>query len=314
MSIESAMNALNTPSNGVIGVPGSTNAPIETKSPEVTQPVTPPAMPPTETKEAADSKLFASIARKEAKLVQTQKAIKVQQEEMAQERAELNRYRALKTKAGEKPDDVLNEFGLDYTKLTERKLNEGNPSPEYVKAELKQEIDQLRQEAKAREEAKQQEGLRQAEENKKLVLQKFSDNVNTFVTENADAYELINLHGTQKLVEAVIEQHYVRTQKESPVRVGKVLTIKEAADIVEKHLEEQVEKSVATKKWQARSKPTEKIPEQKSQNQSKSSPTLTNQLTPSAAPSMQPAKTEAERINRALAKMEEIEKQKTQAR
>ena len=58
--------------------------------------------------------------------------------------------------------------------------------------------------------------------------------VKGFVDGNSDTYEFIKANGAEEVIYDVVEAHY----KES----GKILTIKEAADAVESHLEDEAEK------------------------------------------------------------------------
>lgn len=196
-----------------------------------------------------------------------------------------------------------------YDQLTEVKLSGEKATPDLavqalreealsqVEALKKEQADrwkQLEDERKASQEA---ERARAAKENAD-TLEKFRTDTIDFVKANPEKYELTNLTESQGLVAEVIAQAYARTKR--------LMKHEEAADLVEKSLEEQAEKVFAGKKWQARA---QKPPVTEQTNGS--ARTLTNDAaagTPAAAVP-QKYKSSDERLKAAVAAMEAIQRQ-----
>ena len=76
------------------------------------------------------------------------------------------------------------------------------------------------------------------------VLAVFGQQCEGFVKQNSEKYEYTNLFGQHALVRQVVEEHFAQHKK--------VLSIPEAADIVEGYLEKEAEKLTASKKFKAK--------------------------------------------------------------
>lgn len=258
--------------------------------------------PVEEKKEELVAPKFAALARKERQLVQEREKFKMEQAQReAQWTAKEAEYakREEKLKAFESiknPVEALAYLGYSYEEATRTVLNNNKPTAEM-------EIERLRKELeakdKAREEAereRQAQTLKEQEERAKKTIETWKSEVNSFIDSHSKEYELVSVNQANDVVIATIEEHFRTT--------GKILSNTEACDLVEKYLEDQLQKNVATQKWKAKVQPQ---PKEETQSQSKpaqsaqSQPkTLTNQMS-SVAPSFLPAKTEQDRIQRALA-------------
>jgi len=91
------------------------------------------------------------------------------------------------------------------------------------------------------------------------------EEITGYVNEN-DSYELIRANDAVDLVYQVIEDYHAQT--------GQVLNMKEAADHVESHLEEQAQKLFKLNKFKSRLAPEV---EKKEVQMKKESPTLSNE-------------------------------------
>ena len=131
------------------------------------------------------------------------------------------------------------------------------------------------------------------------------------VKAKGDAYELTILHGYEHLVPARIEAHWNKT--------GEMLSTDEVAAALEKELEQATEKSLASKKWKARTAvpppvepPAPAKPGEKAAPGREAPKTLTNALsgTQTTAPTAGKKLSREERVAQTIAKMEAREKAK----
>lgn len=238
-----------------------------------------------ETQESEEQKSSedAKFASKFAALSRKEKDVRQREMELEQRAAELNRrLEEMEAKLSPKeevkepeipldlrlrkdPIKTLEELGLSYERLTDIVLNEGK-----VPNDLKMDVMRREMEDKYQ---KQLEDLRneylsdkqKAEEEKyQQVIQNYMGQIADFVNTNQEQYELIKANDSVDLVYNVIEEHYNET--------GRILDTKEAADHVEKYLEEEARKIMKLKKFQTTSESQEPVKE-KSQ-----SPTLSNTM------------------------------------
>lgn len=312
------------------------NAPLDAKSPTST-----PSKESEEKKEQEapkDEKLaskFAALSRKERQVVAKQQELKAAEAKIAEERSkmiaeveaekakvqsEIKKVQEFEQLKKMNPLKAMEFLGYTYQQLGEIFLNDGKPTPEQeinrVKSEMEERLEaykreQLESAKKAQEEQELKAKKAQEEETKRIeaerlqVIEEFQTEINEYLLGNQDNYELINTNEQHDLVFATVEQHFEKT--------GRVLSIKEAADLVERFLEQQVEKNLATKKLKAKVSPpstakVEQAPKEdtqvKSQETAPATPvakskTITNDMTASSI--SKPADTEEERWKRALA-------------
>ena len=241
-------------------------------------------------KEDPISLKFAALAKKERMIVKRDLEIK------AREKALEERQKALEEEDAAwqaDPLKALERKNLSYQKLTERVLNEGKETPEEIAARVaREENKRFREEEAQKMKAKAEEEMKalQAEQDRKIA--EFRKEVTEFVKANESDYEYVNLFQAHDYVPQVIEEYFAEHKK--------VLSNKEAAEQVEKYLEDFVETKVkASKKFTAKTVVAEK-PTTETKSTVTPQRTITNKMTPSAPIASRPMSRE-ERIKRALA-------------
>lgn len=284
------------------------NTPIQTTIPD-TKTASPAADP---TKEALDaalgkgtpakaepeedrfSKHFALISKKEKALVREKMEIKAQREMIEKQMAEIEQNRGLKEKSAL---DILKAYGKSYEEATEEALRENTPEAK-ISAVQKQ-IEDMRKAQEDKERAALEEEKTRQESIKQEAVAHFKTQINEFLSTKSEDYELSNLFEQSDLVYDTMEKYYEKHQK--------VMSMEEAAGAVENHVLSLMMQSLATKKVQSKlaelgysKKEAEPVLQQKNSTQPR---TLSNDLTTSAAGFL-PAKTEQDRISRALAALE----------
>lgn len=241
-----------------------------------------------------ESKRFAILAKKE-KAIQT-KVLEVKQKEESinQRLGAIENFEKFKREVKNNPMLALEELGITYNQLTEYVLQGKMPNKaELEYAELRQELASIKQEREDERKKATEDSKKANEVNVQQTISEFQVEIGDYIKKNAEKYELITQYDTANLVFQTIEKQFAEEKR--------LLTIEEASDLVEKYLEEQVEKAISTKKFKARvqpQSPKEDVKQKPSSQQQ--SAQLTNQMT-SSAPSFLPAKTDQDRINRALA-------------
>jgi hypothetical protein len=249
-------------------------------------------------KEHLSSK-FAALARKEkAALQKMQQAkqieaeLKAREAKIAELESKLNERESWFGKAKENPDEALQRLGLSYSDLTDYYLNGKKVTPDLQVKAMEDKFNSFVKQQEEKEKLAAEESKKRAQQEHEQTIAQFRKQVTDFVSSKPEQYELINMFDSSELVIATIEAHFEKTQQ--------VLSNEEASNLVEKFLEEQVEKSVQSKKFQG--KFTKATPSQDGQPQKSpaGSKTLTNNVT-SSAPSLLPARTEQDRLQRALA-------------
>lgn len=238
--------------------------------------------PKEEKKEETLSPRFAALARKEKYLTKQAQEMKAMKAELDAKLAQIKEWEGISN-----PLEALKKKGFSYEDVTNYVLNDQKLTPELEVKGMKEQMTKWMQEQESKQTQSQAEAKAKAEAEMQKTIENFKNQVNEFVTQNADKYELINLHEQQEMVFATIEEYYNKT--------GKIMTNTEASDLVESYLEEQIDKSLKTKKLQSKLAP--KVEEKNVKEPSK---TITN-IPTSAAPSMLPVKTENDRLKRALA-------------
>lgn len=282
-------------------------APEPAKSPETA--------PAEEKREAAR---YAALVRKERLVREKQQALaaeaKAKESALAEREAKLAHMQEQiatyeKARGGAKlnPLAALEALGLTYEDVTSFVLADNKPTPDLQVKAVRDEIEALkRQQIEAAKRAEEERAASIEAEKTRLLseqqaaIEQFHAETAEYVTAHADDYELVNLHEAHGLVVEVIEQHFAQTKR--------ILSAKEAADLVEKHLEEQVEKAISTKRLSEKVKSRFAAPPPAPADEQRVDPaaqrrTVTNDMTAST-PGLGPARTEQERIQRALAAME----------
>lgn len=301
--------ASDAPKGGVVGSNDSTEAPLEATPTDENQ-LAPPqdeADQKVAKKEDPISTKFAALAKKEKLVVRKQEEIKAKEAGFIKREAAIaEREAKMKESDSLWESDVFRALelrGLSYQKLTDMILS-GRAAPsepetqdpkqyaekltnkirkEFEDKEAKREADAKRAQEDAQK--RQAEELAAAEENYKAE-------VGEYISANPDEYELIGLYGQQDLVLETVKEHYEKTKR--------VLSVKEASDLVEKYLLSEAEKATKTKKFASRF-PSTSAPAKKSEAPApKQTKTLTNNLAQTGASNV-PAANDSDRMKRALA-------------
>ena len=268
---------------------------IDSADPKAAPPQTPPTTPAPNAVAQPDPKVssrFAALSRKERAIVQRQSEVQAKEAELAKREAAL---KAFEDKWQADPYKAAEEKGLKYAEWTNRILSDGKPSTESAIGDVRAEVERLRQERTEEKRAAEQAALdAQKRANEEIVAQ-FRTSVTDYAKAKAEEFELINVNDASNLVIATIEKHFEDTQQ--------ILDTHKACELVEKFLEEQVEKATKTKKFLAKASPQPKEEPKSAQGAGSQPKTLTNNMT-ATAPGFLPAKNEADRIKRAMAALE----------
>lgn len=263
------------PQGTVITTGSQATEPAVTNTPEAGTQVegtTPP--PPQAPQFSAIIKKEKQILREKRALKEQQMALEAEKQKWADEQARLQRFKELSN-----PLEALKEKGWTYEDLTNYVLSEGKTPPEKLIADVKKELEDLKT-TQAKEKERQLElAKEEAKKQEQQIIENFKAQTNEFIVQNKDTYELINLHDAQEVVFATVEEHWAKEverynqELENGVtqpRQPKVLSTKEACDLVEKYLEENIEKSIKTKKLSSKFKPLQADTTNDTNNQTQS--------------------------------------------
>lgn len=315
MSMKSAMDALSkapAPSvpNNVVNSGANDPAPIEAAKP--TDPiaaVTPESTPGAPKPDDSSSK-FSALAKREKGLVQKQNEIKAREAAFAAKEAAISAREAeiaAREQRIKESDELwesdafgaIEKRGYSYQKLTDlmlsgQKVGEKKPvDPAELVAKKLEEFEKKQTERETAREAAQrkadEDAQKKQEEQLAVAYETFKNELSDFVKAHDADYELINLYDQAPLVVDTIQAYFDEHQK--------VLSHKEACDMVEKYLEEEAQKAMKSKKFTKSSEPTKK------EEKAAPSKTLSNDLTPTSASVLTP-RNEQERMKRAMAALE----------
>lgn len=207
------------------------------------------------------------------------------------------------------PKKALGLLGLSYDEITQAHLNDGELPPQIEIKKLREEIEEYKAaQSKEKDYEKERaldEAKKQAEAQESKAITEFKGNINQYLSDNSARYEYIAFEANQDLVFDVIDEHYNRTL-DAETGIGKVMSIKDAADKVEEHLEQKYAKAKELNKtkalWGAIPKEAQK---QVAKEVKIPTPprTLTNQLSATAASPLKSGKliTDQERVQKAIA-------------
>lgn len=258
-----------------------------TEQPTTEQPVV--ATPEPEKPKESLSTQFAALAKKEKMALTRQREAEAKLKDAEEKLKIYQQFEEKKKTAKTNPLDFLNEAGLTYDELTEYMLRGGPVQKDKVEV-LEEKFNQLiaNKEKEELERVENEKKNLKAQEEK--VVAEFIKGVNKFISDNSEKFELINLYSAQELVIATIEQHFENKNE--------ILTNERAAEMVEAHLEDEIKKLSNSKKFGEKLKSSD---DNKQPGQSKSSVTLSSSTPTSNVPSMLSARTEEDRLKRALA-------------
>jgi hypothetical protein len=213
------------------------------------------------------AKRFAALARKEKKVRQETEETKLIKDKYVD-------YETAKKLAKTDPDEFLKKYDLSYEELTQFYIN-GRPKTDPKVLEIQEELAKVKKE-RDEEKTKLQEETRQA------AISKFKTEQTSVVKSGGARFELINTTGAYDLVYDVTKE-YFDTNKDDNGN-GKILSHEEAADMVEKYLEQEVEKFLKADKIKNKFAQANGKTETVAKIETPESKTLTNSMTSSANP------------------------------
>src|ERR1700678_673505 len=250
-----------------------------------------------------DSAKFSALAKKEKAIVERSKTLNTKEATLAErEAAIIAREAKIKESDSLWDKDVFKALelrGYDYNKLTAMFLDgKVAPDPETDPVKLaRKTIDDFK-----KEQAQKAEEAKKAQEKAELdaAWESYNSEVSRHIEDNKETYELISTYNQQSLIAETVDEFYKANKR--------VLSIKEASDMVEAYLEAEAEKALNTKKISGKvtraTKPTEEV---KKEEEPRITKTLNNSMQPTAA-SVLPAQSEADRMKRAMAALDQAAK------
>lgn len=232
------------------------------------------------------SALLAKLARQRKEQMEASKKLSAVDAEKAQLQARLKELEERVTKKPQSPIEALEAAGFSYKDATDFVLNNSNLTPEQQIKAVREEIESMRRSQEEERTRLKEEQDRQAKANYERAIADFKSDIGDFVETNKEKFELTHLYQGQELIYELISQHYENTlaewrEKGSQGRAPRVMSIEEAAELVEKDFEEKVELAAKTKKLSSKFAP----PAQADPGAHKGTPakTLANTVTASAS-------------------------------
>src|SRR6266851_5582993 len=191
---------------------------------------------------------YINLAKMEARLQSDRRQFQAEQQAFREQQrtvAENDQYlRGLQARAKTDPAGVAKELGIDYGNWTSQILNNGESTADQKINALVEEIQNLRNEAQEEKDQSKRSAAARLNSEAVATIQNFRGEISQFVESNAEQYSGIKAMGLQSLVYDLIKEHF-RTQR-------KLLSVKEASDILEEAVSGSVEKFVESKKWKDR--------------------------------------------------------------
>lgn len=242
------------------------------------------------------------LIQREQRARQAEMSARKQEESVADKLKRLEEFDQAK---GGNAKKALELMGLTYDQLSQALLKDGDLPPEVGMKKLEDRISSFEAEQQEKERKAQEENKRRVEEQEKVAVNNFKGEINQYVLDNKDRYELIAFEEQQDLIFEVIDEHYNRTMNVD-TGSGKVMSIKEAADKVEEHLEKKYNKSRELNKvkslWSSIPKETQsQMLKQQLAPFQQPPKTLTNTMSATPAPKRKAPVTDEERVARAVA-------------
>lgn len=242
--------------------------------------------------EKVSAQRFAALVRKEKALNAERMKFKTEKEETTKANERIQKIDAYLTNANADPELAAKALWGDnwYEKLTDYKIA-GKATPDLQVSSVRDELGRFKKQIEDERAAAAAEKSKSDEASRDQAIAEFRSSVTAYVKANAEEFELTNIEdGGPELVSAVIEKHFADT--------GQVLTNKDASIKVETFLEEKAKKLQAAKKFQAKAAQPPGALKQVGSAQPR---TLTNDMTASTQAPSSSARTEKERMERALA-------------
>lgn len=209
---------------------------------------------------------FVKKAQAERELWAKQKAIKQRESEIAQREARIKEsetkyqsYEQTKQQARLNPIKYLQEAGLTPEDLVQFQLNNGSPTPDLQYQQLRSELEETKRSLKEKEEAQVQQTQAQQQRAADQAISDFKTSISDHIQGKPEDYELIlaasdTPEDAANFIYDIVDAHWkqsVERYEESgndPKLKPKVLSMDEAAGLLEKAYEEKMEKALSGKK------------------------------------------------------------------
>lgn len=267
--------------------PAAPEAPVAPVTQDAQAPAATPEAQPKETASA----LLAKLARQRKEAMGLSKRVSAADSEKAEL---LKRIQELETKVTSKPKDpleALKSAGFGYEDATNFVLNDSKLTPDQQIAALRKELEERDRSFEEREQKRLQEEAERAQKTVQEQEEMFKTDVIDFVDQNKETYELTAREDQAEVADtvlAVIKQHFSQAMKEweEAGRQGKrpkVLSTKDALDLIEAHLEEKISKFYETNKIKNKFAPKAPEADAKGGSPAPSSKTLSAAITTSSA-------------------------------
>lgn len=200
------------------------------------------------------------------------------------------------------PMKALELLGLSYQDLTKVALQDGEIPAEVQVRKVEEKFDSYIKAQEAAELQRAEDSKRQAAQREEQVISDFKSEINTFVDSDPKKYELVKFEGLQDYIYLTIDEHYNRTV-DPQTGIGKIMSIKDAADKVESMLEKKYEdaKKLEKFKTQAPSLASQVVKQQSFNIRPQQPRTLTNQQSATPTNARTRPLTDDERIAKAIA-------------
>lgn len=215
--LESAMRANDAALNSETKLPEVTLADnLQTETAEAAPAEAVPEQLEAKKPEDLTASKFAALSRKERQIRQTEKAIKAQQVQIAEQMKQLEAFKKQQDEFEQtwqqNPYEAMKKRGVDFKTLTEKYVLDEPETPEqkqndYMKkleAKLEAFENQLKQKEELSQKQQEEAAARQADQAKANYLGELTE----FVNKNSDKYELIARNDAVGLIYQVMDEVY----------------------------------------------------------------------------------------------------------
>ena len=273
-----------------------------------------PATPVNPVKEERISnKLQVLVQREKAALMREQIAKQKEAEFEAKHKAFLEREAKLaefENLKSTNPMKALELLGLSYQDLTQTALNDGSVPPEVQVRKVEEKFDSYIKAQQLAEQEKAETAQRQAKQQEEKVIGDFKAEITSFINADPKTYELIKFEGLEELIYDTIDENYNRTI-DPQTGIGKIMSIKEAADKIEAMLDKKYEDARKLEKFAKQTKApqvaqaaiahTQFVERNKAVQPQRTLNTLNNQMSATPAKPRTRPITDDERVQKAIA-------------
>jgi len=174
------------------------------------------------------------LAKKERKLQEEKAAQKAIKDELEQIRRENEALKSWKDGLRKNPLNQLKSEGISFEDLTAQALS-GDRENDRLLA-LQQELENLKNELGGYRKLNEEKEAAQRKSQEEYAVNSFKAEIGSFLDTSTE-HEITKAYQATDLVYDTIEEHYEQT--------GRILSLKDAADLVESYLEKKVEEDAA---------------------------------------------------------------------